>query len=57
MQLELFDVATHYPFELSEEFSVGWKSKEEVDANLGGGQCACDYYWKFPKHLTDWSKQ
>ena len=30
-QLELFDVATHYPFELTHEFESGWKSAEEVD--------------------------
>jgi len=30
-QLELFDVATHYPFELTEEFKIGYKSEEHVE--------------------------
>jgi hypothetical protein len=54
-QLELFDVATHYPFELTHEFESGWKSAEEVDYNAHNS-CSCDYYWEFPNHLTDWSK-
>ena len=54
-QLELFDVATHYPFELTPQFEWGWKSQEEFDAN-SQWSCPCDYYWEFPNHLTDWSK-
>ena len=60
MQLELFDVATHYPEEATEHFK---------DYGYGGNEC--EYYddmYQFhdciichpyePKiHLTDWSKK
>jgi len=56
-QLELFDVATHYPFELTEEFKIGYKSEEHVEYVYERG-LPSEYgaVYKQNLHLTDWSK-
>ena len=61
MQLELFDVATHYPFELDEQYPI-FKSIDEENYFLYEGYlndiCSCQLKpYKPNSHLTDWSKQ
>ena len=57
-QVELFDGATPYSFELSEEFKWGfYKSEEHVEYVYEHG-LPSEYgaVYKQNLHLTDWSK-
>ena len=58
-QIELFDVATHYPFELDEQYPT-FKSENEMNYFLYEGYlndiCSCQLKYKPKSYLTDWSK-